>query len=558
MVEQTQSNAAHKAAHEGGVKETLISLIISLAMALIVKCYIVEAYRIPTGSMAPTLLGDHATYIGPQTGHSWTVDRGRDPASTDTRPLLDPATGMTHALTGPRVNTLQPGATPSGRRSAQAGDRILVQKYLYEVSPPERFDVVVFRNPTNAQQNYIKRLVGLPNEHVWLVDGDIFTSPYQNTPNPADSALANGDWHCQRKSLRVQRSLWRTLFSSEYTPLDTTSNGSTWFTSPWSPQSSGWTLDGHQSYDYTGADATRLSWDTANWPITDWEPYNDRPTGSVKVFPVADLRMRCNIEPNSVNLIVTATITARQHEFQTVVGNGTATLQMRSLASGQGGPWTVLADTPMEALSAGHATAIEFWHADQALRLFINGAQVIHGEYDWDPAQRLEFATGMPFESLRATPAGSMDKFTLARNNTYAHSVPDVTWDFSSGPFTLHQVGLDRDIFYQPALRNEVSFGCHPDRVVTLGPDHFFMLGDNSADSLDGRGWEDHPGQTPYGLAVDPFVAQEIDPAPGVVHRKLMLGKAFFVYFPAPLSVELFGFKLPIPIPDLGHMRLID
>ncbi|HBS27851.1 MAG TPA: signal peptidase I, partial [Phycisphaerales bacterium] len=56
----------------------------------------------------------------------------------------------------------------------RAGDRILVQKYLYELFPPERWDVVVFKNPESATQNFIKRLVGLPNEQVWLADGDVF------------------------------------------------------------------------------------------------------------------------------------------------------------------------------------------------------------------------------------------------------------------------------------------------------------------------------------------------------------------------------------------------
>ena len=162
---------------------------------------------------------------------------------------------------------------------------------------------------------------------------------------------------------------------------------------------------------------------------------------------------------------------------------------------------------------------------------------------------------------MRRTASGVIERHTLARASTYVHSGAEIAWRFSGSSLTLHDVGLDRDIFYQPTLASSrvgVGFGCHPDRVVTLGPDHFFMLGDNSGDSLDGRGWEDLTGSTPYGRPVDPWVAQQIDPTPGVVHRKLMLGKAFFVYFPAPKRAELFGYTLPIPIPDFGRMRLID
>jgi signal peptidase I len=60
----------------------------------------------------------------------------------------------------------------------QAGDFIFVNKYAYGLRlpvvnakvtaghPPERGDVIVFRLPSNPRVNYIKRLVGLPGEHV--------------------------------------------------------------------------------------------------------------------------------------------------------------------------------------------------------------------------------------------------------------------------------------------------------------------------------------------------------------------------------------------------------
>jgi len=50
----------------------------------------------------------------------------------------------------------------------QAGDRILVFKYLYSIYDPRRFDVVVFKAPHAPQENYIKRLVGLPGEMIAL------------------------------------------------------------------------------------------------------------------------------------------------------------------------------------------------------------------------------------------------------------------------------------------------------------------------------------------------------------------------------------------------------
>ena len=62
------------------------------------------------------------------------------------------------------------------------GDRILVNKYIYTVSDPQRWDVVVFKFPGNAQINYIKRLVGLPGETIRVFQGDLFTRHRRRSP----------------------------------------------------------------------------------------------------------------------------------------------------------------------------------------------------------------------------------------------------------------------------------------------------------------------------------------------------------------------------------------
>ena len=54
------------------------------------------------------------------------------------------------------------------------GDRILVNKFPYEIGDPHRWDVVVFKNPEEPMRNFIKRLVGLPNEHLLIDGGDVY------------------------------------------------------------------------------------------------------------------------------------------------------------------------------------------------------------------------------------------------------------------------------------------------------------------------------------------------------------------------------------------------
>lgn len=64
------------------------------------------------------------------------------------------------------------------------GDRILVEPWSYVVSEVERGDVVVLRYPLDPSVDYIKRIVGLPGEQVFVcnglvwVDGQPLEEPY--------------------------------------------------------------------------------------------------------------------------------------------------------------------------------------------------------------------------------------------------------------------------------------------------------------------------------------------------------------------------------------------
>ncbi|MCK7551203.1 signal peptidase I [Marinobacter goseongensis] len=75
---------------------------------------------------------------------------------------------------------VEPFQIPSGSMlpTLEVGDFILVNKYAYglrlpvagtkilDVDDPGRGDVVVFRYPEDGRTNYIKRVVGLPGDHV--------------------------------------------------------------------------------------------------------------------------------------------------------------------------------------------------------------------------------------------------------------------------------------------------------------------------------------------------------------------------------------------------------
>ena len=54
------------------------------------------------------------------------------------------------------------------------GEHLFVNRLIYMLHPPKRGDVIVFVPPSNASQDYIKRVIGLPGERVQIIDGRVF------------------------------------------------------------------------------------------------------------------------------------------------------------------------------------------------------------------------------------------------------------------------------------------------------------------------------------------------------------------------------------------------
>ena len=421
----------------------------------------------------------------------------------------------------------------------RAGDRILVQKYLYELFPPERWDVVVFKNPESATQNFIKRLVGLPNEQVWLADGDVFTRPVRVGAD--GSATPTGEWRVQRKPDRVQRAVWAPVFSSEYAPLNPRRDGREWFSPPWS--GAGWTTGAAREYRCESDGASVLSWDSERWPVWGWVPYNEIPERTlfnrqVQMFPVADVRLRAGVRADREGLSAAATIASHGHEWRASFDGGTVTISTRPQGDAE---WATMTTAPGPRFAPGRFVDLEFWRADQALEVWADGRKIAQASYDWSPSKRLSLATGAPEDAL--TDEGYAGP-TLWDASAYERARPRVQWSFRGSPVTLARVGLDRDLYYEPVafFGGRPALATSPTNLATLGPREHFMLGDNSPASKDGRLW----------TGVDAPILEQIGSKVGVVERDLILGKAFFVYFPAPRTVGN-----SIPIPDFGRMRFI-
>lgn len=89
--------------------------LVAFILAMIIRCFCIEVYKIPTGSMEPTLHGDY-----------------RD------------------------------------------GDKIIANKFGILFSPIKRYDVFLFKYPLDKSTSFIKRVVGLPDEEIMINGGDIY------------------------------------------------------------------------------------------------------------------------------------------------------------------------------------------------------------------------------------------------------------------------------------------------------------------------------------------------------------------------------------------------
>lgn len=568
------AHAPHTTSKES-VKETIISVIIAFAMAFVFRSFVAEAFIIPTGSMAPTLNGAHMRFTSPYTGQDWAVGPWYNVDNNTQNPY--PNQGEMARRTYANV----PGANVPGivvhdpitglevtdrDARSRAGDRIFVLKYLYGIQGPEPFDVVVFKNPTNPDENYIKRLVGLPGEQIALVDGDVF---YRPAPKESAPALPNpweaSDWVIRRKPAEAQRAVWQPVFDSSLMTKLAVDRG---VVSPW--ETSGATAkDASSRFVTTGALAT-VSWDRTKTfaarqmgmstseadrtrEINDRYAYNESPyvQSNRPHFPVGDLRLRTTLKTDAADtaaLMLSGVIEARGHEFKVTIAKGKAVLSMRAIGLGAQAE-KQLAEAPLGAFAPGKAVPIEFWHSDQQLQLWVSGKLVVSGGYDWLPMERLRNAlTDAAWEQFSGrVPTRSSN--ILADPASYKTS--SARWETSGVPVELRAVALDRDLYYRPAdhmngpnqrdLAGKPGTATHPGSTLTLQPDQYFVCGDNSPQSLDGRLWG-YP---------DPWVAAEFDPSPSVVSQRLLMGKAFFVYFPAPVGGS------PVAVPDFGRLRAI-
>jgi signal peptidase I len=397
----------------------------TIILALMIRAYAAETFVIPTGSMAPTLRGEHFQFACQNCASKLAT---RASSHSDNPSLRCERCGS-------RVNL-------SAQAAASGGDKIIVDKLAYRFGSPERFDIAVFRYPHKTHENYIKRIIGLPGERLKAEHGDL---------------LVNGKR--VQKPDAVQESLWQSVYDQSAAALARAPQ-------PWTSEPEGrwdWLPPGAPrvgaASSVGGSEAAFLAGGAAGrsrlrfaQAIQDDYPYN---AGTMPQNIVADLRIRATITPfeagEPVRLIF--------------VENGLS-LSL-SLPTREGEDYNLERPGPKPASLSGKGAALRVkavnevsasW-CDRRLRLVVNGETVL----DWtDPAPKDSIVdSGVVFDG---PPGGMMLRnVRLDRDIVYfSHGVPsqgrENLFDEASGEYVIPE-------------------------------DNFLGFGDNQLNSSDGRVW---------------------------------------------------------------------
>lgn len=82
---------------------------------------------------------------------------------------------------------------PSGsmENTIMTGDRLFGFRLAYKQKSPERGDIIIFKFPDDEEENYVKRVIGLPGESVMISEGKIYID---GSPVPLEEDYLKEEW----------------------------------------------------------------------------------------------------------------------------------------------------------------------------------------------------------------------------------------------------------------------------------------------------------------------------------------------------------------------------
>jgi signal peptidase I len=545
-------------------REVVETIVFVVVLVLLLKTFVAEAFVIPTGSMAETLLGYQKWATCPECGLEFPVN-----CSTE----VDPQQGDPIAVVGCTCPNCRFKdiwqETDAQRRIVRtlrqppgwgSGDRVLVSKFPFDnghfgaAGIPHRADVVVFKFPKEPQQrqtpmNYIKRLWGLPGETLAIFNGDLYVLEpghldykhrarpedpkdlwrdqytYSNEPDavhlffhdpPTMQQYPGAEFKILRKAPDLILAMRRLVYDNDHQPRDLAGK----VTPRWHPEN-GWAANeeavpkvfrhggtsGEQPqmlrYRHLIVERDRPQEGPSNpapQPIRNFMGYN---TGELAGGGNAGHQVETNWVGDLI-LECTATVEEAQGELVMELSKAADRFQARfDLKDGTVSLWR---------LSGGQVAEMV-----KPVRAITKPGTYKLRFANVDSRLTVWVDGNLPFQDANGgddRKEGGVD---------YQPWVP--TWGYTGDPATepnnlepasigaargaklsVAHLQLWRDTYFTPADSSRL-FGNTEVRTMYVQPGHYLCLGDNSSESSDSRFW-------------------------GLVPERLLLGRALVVYWP--------------------------
>ena len=393
-------------------RDNLEAFGIAILFAVLLKPMIIEAYQIPTPSMQPTLMG-----------------------------------------------------------STEAGihDRILVDKQRYEIIEPKRWDIAVFRYPIRRNQNYVKRIVGVPGDRIRIAGGNLY-----ECNDDGDIAGA------YRKPDHIQAGLWKEVFPARYL-LDQLRGEPKILGEFFDGQIGEWKTDGDEFVGVPSSNGrSRLIFSGFRQDGLSNQVYDGYPTdvadairdaaGGDRTEGVQDIRASFEVTASETPAELSIELTLRpagrdERRMRLVVAGGAARLAID--VDGEERATSESVDCP---LAAGESVHLSFAQIDDRLVGWIDGDEVLTLEVG-EHRVASELSTRAVTLAVEAKGGGTL---------RYADFV------------------VERDLHYTPSGLGDALDLLVPEgkdlsllhHVIEVPEGHYLMMGDNTLRSADARQWK--------------------------------------------------------------------
>ncbi|MEW6357107.1 MAG: S26 family signal peptidase [Planctomycetota bacterium] len=505
---------------KGPLRDNVESILVAVCLALIIRFFAIEAFKIPTGSMAPTLLGMHKSVKCLECGWKFPLDNKLTRFEgakclncllpIDAWSTCPECSGDLTILGLPWVGIYTPWvwcracpfkSSDGGNRGTRGGNRILVNKVIYKFSAARRWDVIVFlyprvdltcKNPScRAKTDEVCLICGATDNDRRTVGGPDscpacgarrasakgpngeFICPSCGGPRvkretknfikrliglPGEQLeIKHGDIYINGRIARKPRDIQNALWQHVYDSRYAPKHDMV-KGAMWKASNERWQMDGNR-FVVDAESATEPSFLKMNRQVTDEYGYSVART----VNHVGDLQIAFDVAPQGEKGFICAEIMEDGVSYQ-----------FRLRVGGEGGESALLRNGEIVGRDANfslkpfESSRLTFYNVDDAQGVLVNGRQALSAE--------CPTGDGAPASAALIGAMGCKAVFT--------------------------NVLVQRDVYYTHGSDGDFPL---PDQKISEG--YFFALGDNSPNSRDSRVW-------------------------GCVPMKHLIGRAFVVFWP--------------------------